>query len=131
MRSPLVSSHPPAWRAASLSSNCVQISQQIQLAKSKPELFVPPEGQRSPSPPPQYDEAGVRINMRALRAVEKLSVQAQVQLDPDPYITALLHRESRLHWLSSSDTPVHDGCVAVHSCLAWLLDVVQNGTHCG
>ena len=59
----------------------LQIAQQIKLAKTRPELFVPPlqEGPRSPSPPPQYDEAGVRINTRALRAVEKLAEQAQVQ----------------------------------------------------
>ena len=59
-----------------LSCGCTQIAQHIQLAKARPDLS---EGSRSPSPPPQYDENGVRTNTRAQRAVEKLTVQAQVR----------------------------------------------------
>lgn len=37
------------------------------------ELDIPPEGQRSPSPPPVYDTNGVRLNTREIRYREKLT----------------------------------------------------------
>ena len=36
------------------------------------ELDIPPEGQRSPSPQPVYDQYGSRTNTREFRAREKL-----------------------------------------------------------
>ncbi len=32
------------------------------------ELDIPPEGERSPSPEPQYDRNGVRLNTREVRS---------------------------------------------------------------
>ena len=36
------------------------------------EIYIPPEGQRSPSPDPVYDASGNRLNTREIRAREKL-----------------------------------------------------------
>ena len=36
------------------------------------DIYIPPEGQRSPSPDPIYDAMGNRLNTREIRAREKL-----------------------------------------------------------
>ena len=36
------------------------------------EIYIPPEGQRSPSPDPIYDSMGNRLNTREIRAREKI-----------------------------------------------------------
>ena len=35
------------------------------------ELDIPPEGQRSPSPEPQYDRNGIRLNTREVRGARR------------------------------------------------------------
>ena len=41
------------------------------------DLGIPPEGERSPSPPPTYDRSGVRLNTREVRTRDKISEQRQ------------------------------------------------------
>ena len=36
------------------------------------DLDIPPEGERSPSPEPQYDRNGIRLNTREVRAKDRL-----------------------------------------------------------
>ena len=52
------------------------------------ELDIPPEGERSPSPPPRYDQNGQRLNTREVRYKEKLMdrrsflIEEMIKADP-------------------------------------------------
>lgn len=52
------------------------------------ELDIPPEGERSPSPPPRYDQNGQRLNTREVRYKDKLMdrrsflIEEMIKADP-------------------------------------------------
>lgn len=60
----------------------LQLSQQIHELEIHATVAEQPDGQRSPSPQPQYNEQGVRTNTRAQRLKQKLTAQAQVGVFP-------------------------------------------------
>lgn len=56
----------------------LQVNQDIQTIASGKFVDDRPEGTRSPSPDPIYNENGVRVNSRDQRAKEKLQKQRYV-----------------------------------------------------
>lgn len=56
----------------------VQVTQKLALAQAGRIDDERPRGERSPSPEPVYNEAGVRINMREQRAKDRLVHQRMV-----------------------------------------------------
>ena len=57
---------------------CLQVNQDIQTIASGKYVDDRPEGARSPSPDPVYNENGIRVNSRDQRAKEKLQKQRYV-----------------------------------------------------
>ena len=57
---------------------CMQVNQDIQTIASGKYVDDRPEGARSPSPAPIYNENGIRVNSRDQRAKEKLQKQRYV-----------------------------------------------------
>ena len=73
---------PPAVTGAARSDNPAVKRMYERLADLSRRLLtgdlgIPPEGERSPSPPPVYDRRGVRVNTRDVRARDKLTADRQ------------------------------------------------------
>ncbi len=72
------------------------------------ELDIPPEGERSPSPPPRYDQNGQRLNTREVRYKDKLMdrrsflIEEMIKADPSyrpPAGIALARRSAKFSFL--------------------------------
>ena len=57
----------------------LQVNQDIQMIASGKYVDDRPEGARSPSPDPIYNDTGIRVNSRDQRAKEKLQKQRYVR----------------------------------------------------
>lgn len=66
------------WNTKAMLAGCMQVNQDIQTIASGKYVDDRPEGARSPSPPPIYNENGIRVNSRDQRAKEKLQKQRYV-----------------------------------------------------